>query len=102
MKFSTLSNVNARKDSHAPDTVAAWDDHFIVQFKRPEETRYSIGHPACSVKEANQKAAAISKGSGLVVRIVYPGEGYLARMREEAAAARAAKRSAPRTKLRGA
>lgn len=69
-KIQTISNEKARKDSHAPGTVAAWDDHYIVQTKPAAAILWGCAHCAMSAKNASRVAAEQPKD--LLVRIVKP------------------------------
>lgn len=86
MKYSNLSNIKARNDSHAPETVAAWDDHFIVQFKQRHELKYSNVTCVVSLTAANMQAARFDRESKSqhIIRIVYPTRRHAQRTKEPA------------------
>ena len=68
--YQTVKNIDARKDSHAPDTVAAWDDHFIVQTKPPAALLWSSANVTTTALIASRRAA--EQPRDLLVRIVKP------------------------------
>lgn len=69
-KIQTISNEKARLDSHAPGTVAAWNDHFIVQTKPAAAILWGSAH--CAMSEANASRVALTQPKDVLVRIVKP------------------------------
>lgn len=69
-KIQTISNEKARADSHAPATVAAWDDHFIVQTKPAAAILWGCATCTTTAQIASRRAA--EQPRDVLVRIVKP------------------------------
>lgn len=73
MKLTFISNEKARASSCGPETTAAWNDHYLVQERWPQDEKFSC-FGVDTEREAAERKARIhaARFPGREVRIVKP------------------------------